>query len=214
MIDAASANEHHITKVYVAGPLFTDVQREVGEKIRAWLDEDPRFEYFLPLESSSKIWKGRAPKDCSQADRDQVFQDNWSNIEWADVLVAWVGGMDSITNAAGNNLVSRIYEDSMSGTPYPGEIDGFLEAYNKEYKPAPPDIGTGWEMGFAFGTSTDVLAYIDETDKRQSMNLMLELGVQGVAKGFDQLKSALERYHMGGELASESKLEAETESVG
>lgn len=222
--------DDRITRVYIGGPLFTSNQKEVLEKVRVFLDEDDRFEYFSPGESSADIWKGRAPKNCSEDDRQRVFEDNYMNVVWADVLVAWIGGMDEITNKAGNNLVDRINDDSKTGTVYPGEIDNFLDEYVDEYKPAPSDTGVVWEMGFAYGYNvslmefgddhnnytrlgTSILAYIDDNDQRQSMNLMLERAVNGVSKGFENLKADLISYHKWGRFISDDKLPSEDVSV-
>ncbi len=142
------------TRVYLAGPLFTDPQKEVIFKIHDWLVEDDRFEVFSPWHASQPIWNGRAPKDCSQSDRQKVFDGNWSNIEWCDILLAWVGGWD----------------------------DGKT------------DMGVCWEMGLAFHKKP-IIAYVDEGDERQSMNLMLERTVDAVANGFDEVRAALIHHH-------------------
>ncbi len=222
------------TRIYIGGPLFTPSQQNVLGRIREWLKEDERFEYFDPREDSAKIWKGRAPKDCTDEDREKVFRANADNVVWANVLIAWVGGMDEITHHAADQLVVGIQEDSASGTTYPAEIDHFLEIYARDWKPAPADTGVTWEMGFAFGwnqaietvengtymgdsshdwSPTSILAYIDDFDDRQSMNLMLERGVDGVAPGFEQLKEALILYHENGRFAGTVNLDPEQEPV-
>ncbi len=141
-----------------------------------WLDEhNDKFEYFSPFHSSQPIWNGRAPKDCSPADRHQVFTDNYSNVEWADILSAWVGPDKN------------------------------------------PDTGLSWEMGYAFASSTPVLAYIDEQDERQNLNLMLAQSVEAVALGFDRWCWALLEFHENGEfppeLYPEGKFDHEDEIV-
>jgi nucleoside 2-deoxyribosyltransferase len=205
-----------VTKVYWAAPLFTPTQREVGKKVCDWLKEDPSFEVFIPAESSAAIWKGRPPAACTPAEREQVFTDNWTNIEWADVLLAWVGGMDEILHKAGAELahaVEHLISEHRNQVPgyHLAELQKALAGWD-EKKAAPTDTGVTWEMGFSYGTSTPVLAYIDDADARQSMNLMLELGVQGVARGFEDLQQQLLDFHTTGEF-SESGLEPEQEAI-
>lgn len=59
------------------------------------------------------------------------------------------------------------------------------------------DPGVVWEMGYAHRVSRQrnggllTLAYIDDTDKRSNMNLMLAGTVDAVAKGFEELDRAL-----------------------
>lgn len=140
------------TKIYLAGPLFTDEQKEVIFKINDFLMEDERFEVFSPFHASQDIWKGRAPKDCTDEDRQAVFYGNWQNVDWCDVLLAWIGGGPKT------------------------------------------DTGVSWEMGYAYHKKP-ILVYIDDNDERQAMNLMLERAVDGVARGFEDLKDGLIWYH-------------------
>jgi nucleoside 2-deoxyribosyltransferase len=53
------------------------------------------FEVFSPYAASQQIWKGRAPKDCTPAERQQVLNGNVINLmRPTRLLVAWVGGTD------------------------------------------------------------------------------------------------------------------------
>ncbi len=156
-MEATTANDHAVTNVYIAAPIFTPHQKEVIEKIRVFLNEDPRFEYFSPAESSTKIWKGRAPQDCSEEDRDQVFSDNWTNIEWADVLLAWTGGMDEINNKAIDETIKEITNLDAEHPVPQYYMNKFVESASFR-KSAPSDTGVTWEMGYAFATATPTLA--------------------------------------------------------
>jgi len=83
--------------IYLAAPIFTPQQLEVVEFIKTSC-EAYHHEVFSPYHNSTDIWQGRAPKDCSPAERRQVLDDNISNIDWCDVLLAWVGGMGGFTD--------------------------------------------------------------------------------------------------------------------
>lgn len=96
-----------------------------------------------------------------------------------------------------------------------------LLAWVGGYEQGFTDPGVIWEMGYAHclhlvrGPYPYTLAYIDETDKRQAMNLMLAGTVDGVVKGYRELdsfffrsreanvKHALEIFHPDRHLAHE-----------
>lgn len=84
-------------KIYLAAPIFTTVQIAVVTGIK---NECARLghEVFSPYHNSRDIFGGRAPKDCSQHDRDMVLGDNISHLDWCHVLLAWVGGMGGFTD--------------------------------------------------------------------------------------------------------------------
>jgi nucleoside 2-deoxyribosyltransferase len=131
-------------KLYLAAPIFNPHQLEVVEMIKGYA-EDEGHEVFSPYHESRDIWAGRAPKDCSPNERRQVVFNNVRRLDWAEVVLAWVGG-------------------------YP---EGFT------------DPGVLWELGYA-GCRSGVPAietaearvpfsvgYVDDTDTRRGMNLML-----------------------------------------
>lgn len=76
---------------YIAAPIFTENQLRVVSTIGRMLNLQG-FEYFSPYEESRSIWNGRAPRDCTAAERKRVIQGNVRGLVGADVLVAWVGG--------------------------------------------------------------------------------------------------------------------------
>jgi len=159
-------------KVYLAAPIFNPQQLEIVELMKFAAEEEGH-EVFSPYHESRGIWNGRAPKDCSPNERRQVVFQNVRNLDWAEVILAWVGG-------------------------YP---EGFT------------DPGVLWELGYA-GCRSGVPAietaqarvpfsvgYIDSTDTRRGMNLMLagtlDYGVLG--------RESLERFLY--DISSESELE-------
>jgi nucleoside 2-deoxyribosyltransferase len=155
-------------KAYLAAPIFTPEQLDVVDALEHNLLAES-FEVFSPYAASQQIWKGRAPKDCTPAERQQVLNGNVINLmRPTRLLVAWVGGTD----------------------------DGRV------------DTGVAWEMGFFhnrcirgdYYNTSDIasLAYIDRSDKRQHMNLMLAGTVTGVALGLDEFRSALRAFKLGG----------------
>jgi len=149
-------------KAYLAAPIFTPHQQEIVGRIKN-LIESHGVEVFSPYHASQAIWDGRAPRDCSPQERAQVLRGNIENLD-CDFVVAWVGGYDA----------------------------GFV------------DPGVIWEMGYAAALSTApaawgrngesapfVCAYIDSTDTRQDMNLMLAGTVDAVVKGWVDLDQIL-----------------------
>lgn len=78
-------------KVYLAAPFFTPGQRHVVARIRERLE---RFDHhiFDPELESRSVWKGRAPAECTDADRRQVLNLNRQGIMHADAVVAWLRG--------------------------------------------------------------------------------------------------------------------------
>jgi len=137
-------------KIYIAAPIFNDAQRAVVSQIK---DEAEFYGHrtFSPYHNSRDIWRGRAPKDCSPEERAQVLSDNIVNIDWCNVLLAWVGGMGGYT-----------------------------------------DPGVVWEMGYAHKAEKFTLAYLDDSDERQSMNLMLAGTIDALVVGRYELQRALQ----------------------
>lgn len=137
-------------RVYIAGPLFTRPQQDVINYIHYGLNYR-NLENFSPYHSSQDIFNGRKPADCTADERARVVEDNISNLDWCDIVLAWVGGMGGFT-----------------------------------------DPGTIWEMGYANKGGKFILAYIDDTDERTSMNLMLAATINGFVRGREELKLAME----------------------
>ncbi len=84
---------------------------------------------------------------------------------------------------------------------------GYIFGYNQALKEYGDDYNNYRRL------CTQILAYIDDSDERQSINLMLERAVDGVARGFDQLREALILYHENGRFAGTVNLSAESEPV-
>jgi Nucleoside 2-deoxyribosyltransferase len=146
-------------RAYLAAPIFNPEQLRVVEHLLNELEE-AGFSTFSPYHASQMIWNGRAPKDCSDEERKQVLKGNIEHLH-CDLLLAWIGG-------------------------YP---EGFT------------DPGVVWEMGYCAALSGApaaygrlpvinrpiVCGYIDDSDMRQSMNLMLAGTVDAVVKGHTEL---------------------------
>lgn len=84
-------------KIYLAAPIFTRPQLIVVSYLRDLALRRGHI-VFSPYHNSADIFKGRAPKDCSPEERAQVLEDNIKNIEWCEVMLAWVGGMGGFTD--------------------------------------------------------------------------------------------------------------------
>lgn len=147
-------------RVYIAAPIFNPNQLKVVRDITIML-KVMEYEYFSPYDNSQGIWKGRAPKDCSQEDRDRVLADNIINLNWAEVLLCWVGGT----------------EDGKTDTGVVWEMGHFNAL--KRYGGSDPTA------------RRFTMAYINPDDKRQNMNLMLAGTVDAVTQGPAQLYRAL-----------------------
>lgn len=150
-------------KCYIAAPIFNKNQLQVVNSIHMML-KLLEYEIFSPYHASREIWKGRAPKDCSQEERDQVLRGNIDNLHWAELLLCWVGGT----------------EDGRTDTGVVWEMGYFNALSDWRIRAAPEGM-----QGFT-------LAYIDPTDKRHNMNLMLAGTVSAVCYGQAQLHRALE----------------------
>lgn len=145
-------------RIYLAAPIFTPDQLAVVETLVMKMEATKGIEVFSPYHNSREIWRGRAPSDCSPSDRGRVLTDNIEGIEWCDYLFAWVGGMGGFT-----------------------------------------DPGVVWEMGYAAALAKApasrnqpsrrpfTVAYLDGTDERPNMNLMLAGTVDAVVRGYDPL---------------------------
>lgn len=148
-------------RAYLAAPIFNKNQLNVVASItQLCIMHD--FKYFSPYEASQSIWKGRAPKDCSQEERDLVLRGNIVNLAWADTLVAWVGmGPNSGEGRTDTGVVWEM---------------GYFKS-----------IADHSPQRQAF-----TLAYIHPNDTRQHMNLMLAGTVDAVAYGQAQLSRGLD----------------------
>lgn len=163
-----------MNRAYIAAPIFNADQLRVVTAITIMLKMQ-EWEYFSPYEASQSIWKGRAPKDCSPEERDQVLRGNIDNLVWADTLVAWVGGT----------------VDGRTDTGVVWEMGHFC-ALQRTFK-------TCNELTKVAGHAEKfTLAYIHPTDSRQHMNLMLAGTVDAVAYGPAQLHRAM-GYLKGGD---------------
>jgi nucleoside 2-deoxyribosyltransferase len=150
-----------MNRAYIAAPIFNPDQLAVVRSITIML-KLLEVEYFSPYENSQGIWQGRAPKDCTPEERGQVLDDNIINLDWAQILICWVGGTD----------------DGKADTGVTWEMGHFNAL--KRYGGSDPQ------------TIRFTLAYIEPNDKRQNMNLMLAGTVDAVAFGPAQLHRGLE----------------------
>lgn len=148
-------------KAYLAAPIFNAEQLRVVRDMHMDLTM-LEFQVFSPYHASRDIWKGRAPKDCSPEEREQVLRGNIDNLHWADLLVSWVGGT----------------EDGRTDTGVVWEM-GYFNALS-DYRRSTQTKQKAFTIGF-----------VHPTDKRQNMNLMLAGTVDAVAYGPAQLHRAL-----------------------
>lgn len=164
-------------KAYIAAPIFTPEQLAVVEAIWEALNFNS-YEIFSPYHESRRVWRGRAPKDCTEYERKCVLDGNVNNLNGpTSLLVAWVGG-SPISKSTDNGVAWEMgyFHNRVSRGDYQSE--------------SPPPM---------------TVAYIDPTDARQDMNLMLAGTVDSAARGISELKRAIS-LHAGGRYA---KLRAE-----
>ena len=131
-------------KLYLAAPIFNPHQLEIVERIKKCAEGEGH-EVFSPYHESRGIWKGRAPKDCSANERRSVVHQNVRRLDWAEVVFAWVGGYEGGFTDPGV-LWELGYAGCRSGVP----------AIETQHARVPFSVG-----------------YIDDTDTRRGMNLML-----------------------------------------
>lgn len=166
-------------KVYIAAPIFNAAQLQVVNRITMML-KLLEFDYFSPYEASRDIWKGRAPKDCSEEERKEVLNGNIDNLHTSDILLAWIGGTEN-----GKTDTGVVWEMG-----YYNAISDYRRFLNNESDAVRlPNALT--------------MAYVDPTDKRQSMNLMLAGTVDAIVYGPAQLQRALETLRRHGPVEDE-----------
>lgn len=157
-----------MSNVYVAAALFTPMQMRVNARIAAIVKE-VGMAPFLPSVMSAEIWQGRAPKDCEPWERQAVVQGNVEGMNRARIMIARVSGD------------------------------------TKEV-----DTGVAWEMGYFFALAKQeleewghdrsgivapetriLIAYLEPSDRHQSLNLMLAETVSAAVYGDAQLHMCL-----------------------
>lgn len=118
-------------------------------------------EPVLPSEMSAPVWRGRSPKDCTPEERCQVVEMNITGMHGSRIMVARVSGD------------------------------------TKEV-----DTGVAWEMGYFLALSRVplhlnynkvriLIAYIEPSDREQSLNLMLAETFHAAVYGDAQLHACL-----------------------
>lgn len=78
-------------RIFIAGPLFSEAEREFNMKIDRRLREQG-FETFLPQRDVGKLWD-RAKKWESQKYR-RTYEEDLKGLEWSDVVIAVLDGTD------------------------------------------------------------------------------------------------------------------------
>jgi hypothetical protein len=155
-----------IERAYLAAALFTPAQIRVNARIAAIVNAVGMYP-FVPSEMSAPIWKGRAPRDCTPAERAMVVQKNKNGMRECRVMIARVSGE------------------------------------TKEV-----DTGVSWEMGY-FQCLAEMeegyiepdpplrtlIAYIEPSDRAQSLNLMLAETVHAACYGDAALHECLTALH-------------------
>lgn len=154
-------------KLYLAAPIFTPFQLEVVNHLKE-IAEGIGYEVFSPYHASRDIWKGRAPKDCSQEERDLVLEGNVKNLQPPTrVLLSWVGGT----------------ADGKVDTGVAWEM-GYFDAVRMFYP-------------FALLSDSLSAVFIDPADARQDVNLMLAGTVDAVLHGFVEVEHTLNLFSTG-----------------
>jgi nucleoside 2-deoxyribosyltransferase len=151
-----------MTNCYIAAALFTPAQIRVNGQIAAIVRE-VGLSPLLPSEMSAPVWQGRAPKDCTSEERRQVLDLNIQGLHDSQYVIARVSGDTKQV-----------------------------------------DTGVAFEMGYyravidfenwTYGDHKDrryLIAYIEPSDKAQSLNLMLAESVDAAVYGQAQLHQLL-----------------------
>lgn len=140
--------------VYLAAPIFNPHQLEVVSMMKREIEEADHA-VFSPYHESRDIWNGRAPKDCTPAERRSVVFQNVRRLDWAHCVLAWVGGYPEGFTDPGV-LWELGYAGCRSGVP----------AIETSLPRVPFSVG-----------------FIHDSDTRRGMNLMLagtlDYGVKG-----------------------------------
>ncbi|PHP45281.1 nucleoside 2-deoxyribosyltransferase [Methanosarcinales archaeon ex4572_44] len=81
-------------KVYLAGPLFSEAEREFNQRLKALLDREG-YSVFLPQEDSNE----KTPPHHHRQ-KEKIFRENLRAIEECDLVVAVLDGSDADSGTA------------------------------------------------------------------------------------------------------------------
>ena len=81
-------------RVYLAGPLFSEAEREFNQRLKALLDREG-YSVFLPQEDSNE-----KTHTHTQREKKKIFKENLRAIDECDVVVAVLDGADADSGTA------------------------------------------------------------------------------------------------------------------
>lgn len=165
-------------KGYLAAPIFNPHQLSVVQAM--WnVMENAGVSTFSPYYASREIWRGRKPADCSPEERRQVLEGNIRNLESPTrLLVSWMGGTENGKTDTGVVWEMAYFHNRVRRNDWI-----FQEPCNGARRPQ-------WRLAN--------IAYVDPSDKRQAMNLMLAETVDAVVFGLEELYDACGIYKAKG----------------
>lgn len=157
-------------KAYIAAHIFTPDAIGCVNSIKEMLENRLHLEVFSPYHASRDVWKGRAPKDCTEAERRQVLEQNITNLDDSDILVSWINRDD----------------DGYDGRPDTGVVweMGYYECLRR--------WGVGSTNDPAVTGEQISIAYVHPHTKihRKGINLMLTATVDAVVTDLYMLERA------------------------
>lgn len=198
-------------QIYIAAPFFTPPELAVVERIERFIG-NAGHNFFSPRET------GRAR---TQKERAHCFERNAGGINGSELVLAWVDRKLPADDLSVR--ICRTMERQMiclncnAPTAQLGScprcdqraVPDIADAYTIESGPLmQPDLGTVWEIGYAYALQIPVLLFSEH--ERSQMNLMLTESSGGVVLGWDHLESVLRNSHVDGMLDDVSSWEGPT----
>ena len=128
-------------RVYLAGPFFNRHQSELVERVRDALVED--FHVFSPMHDSDK------------GTTKQIFKSNVNAIRSSDAMIA-------ITEYRGVQLLALDWVDDENRGKKNATVIARIEDEERQFEAGAsvvmlPDIGTVWEMGYAYALNKPIV---------------------------------------------------------
>lgn len=187
------------TSIYLAGPFFNDEQRAVVRALEERL-EAAKYVVWSPSRDGTAL-------DLKATDEEQkrVFRDNFEHIDTCDLMVAIVEPNDERLQQRAMQIYDKIQPETSPHSKsdrraFKTALYGYEEseiAKQVMRSPQYPDIGTVWEMGYAYAAKRPVVMYAGTDLVRP--NLMLAKSCFGVARTPDDLVSLIDKFMEDGE---------------
>ena len=167
-------------KVYLASGSLNDDQKRVISELEI-LIEGIGCELFSPSRDGITINRDSTPRDWNQ-----VLKENVTKLEWCSIVVAATDGVSVKSQIGGyyNDFTSAwkgILRPQLGGEVV-SEIESGLSRILAR------DVGTVWEMGYAYGSGKTIVSY---SDKGYGQNVLVTESVLAHCTCMNELRDVL-----------------------